>query len=305
MQIGIDLGGTKIEVIALSDAGEELFRKRVATPQGSYSETVDAIVTLVLDAEEATNSSGSVGVGIPGTISPKKGVVKNANSTWLNGKPIDKDLCAKLDRHVAVANDANCMALSEAVDGSGKGYQSVFAIIIGTGCGAGIAINSQVHSGGNGIGGEWGHNPLPWQDQKDREHIEAVPCYCGQKGCIETFVSGTGLCHTYRLMSGEQRKGHEIVTLAEQGDEAALAALQLFEKRLGKAIASIVNVLDPDVIVLAGGASNIDRLYKTLPQAIEAYTFGGEFDTPVIKAAHGDSSGVRGAAWLGAGLKQI
>jgi fructokinase len=246
-----------------------------------------------------------VGVGIPGTISPKKGVVKNANSTWLNGKPIDKDLCAKLERKVAVANDANCMALSEAVDGSGKGYQSVFAIIIGTGCGAGIAINGQVHSGGNGIGGEWGHNPLPWQDQQDKEHIDAVPCYCGQKGCIETFVSGTGLCHTYRLISGEQRKGHEIVALAEQGDEAALKALQLFEQRLGKAIASIVNVLDPDVIVLAGGASNIDRIYKALPKAIEAYTFGGEFDTPVVKATHGDSSGVRGAAWLGAGLKEI
>lgn len=305
MQIGIDLGGTKIEVIALSDAGEELFRKRVPTPQGSYTETLDAIVDLVADAETATSLKGTVGIGIPGTLSPKTGVVKNANSTWLNGQPIDKDLFAKLHRQVAIANDANCMALSEAVDGSGQGYQSVFAIIIGTGCGAGIAINGQVHSGGNGIGGEWGHNPLPWLEQVDKEHMHAMPCYCGQKGCIETFVSGTGLCRTYGLISGQQRQGPEIVALAEQGDEAASSALDLFEKRLGKAIASIVNVLDPDVIVLAGGASNIDRIYHALPSAIEAYTFGGEFDTPVVKATHGDSSGVRGAAWLGAGLKRM
>ncbi|MDW2080753.1 fructokinase [Vibrio sp. 1640] len=305
MQIGIDLGGTKIEVIALSDAGEELFRKRVPTPQGSYTETLDAIVDLVADAETATSLKGTVGIGIPGTLSPKTGVVKNANSTWLNGQPIDKDLFAKLHRQVAIANDANCMALSEAVDGSGQGYQSVFAIIIGTGCGAGIAINGQVHSGGNGIGGEWGHNPLPWLEQVDKEHMYAMPCYCGQKGCIETFVSGTGLCRTYGLISGQQRQGHEIVALAERGDEAASSALDLFEKRLGKAIASIVNVLDPDVIVLAGGASNIDRIYHALPSAIEAYTFGGEFDTPVVKATHGDSSGVRGAAWLGAGLKRM
>ncbi|MDV5037645.1 fructokinase [Vibrio diabolicus] len=305
MQIGIDLGGTKIEVIALSDAGEELFRKRVPTPQGSYTKTLDAIVDLVADAETATSLKGTVGIGIPGTLSPKTGVVKNANSTWLNGQPIDKDLFAKLHRQVAIANDANCMALSEAVDGSGQGYQSVFAIIIGTGCGAGIAINGQVHSGGNGIGGEWGHNPLPWLEQVDEEHMYAMPCYCGQKGCIETFVSGTGLCRTYGLISGQQRQGREIVALAEQGDEAASSALDLFEKRLGKAIASIVNVLDPDVIVLAGGASNIDRIYHALPSAIEAYTFGGEFDTPVVKATHGDSSGVRGAAWLGAGLKRM
>jgi fructokinase len=298
MRIGIDLGGTKIEVIALSDSGEELFRKRVATPRGSYSDTIDAIKGLVDDAEQATGQSGTVGVGIPGTISPYSGVVKNANSVWLNGQPLDKDLSRILDREVRVANDANCMAVSEATDGAGAGEHVVLALILGTGCGAGIVIDGVPHAGGNGIGGEWGHNSMPWQDKAEREFADATPCYCGKHGCIEQFISGTGLCADYQRRSGQVLNGKEIAELALAGDETANISLEAFERRLAKALAGVINVLDPDVVVVAGGVCNIQRIYDNVPKLLAEYVFGEECHTPIKPAVHGDSSGVRGAAWL-------
>lgn len=298
MRIGVDLGGTKIEAIALSDKGEELFRKRVDTPKGSYPDTLHAIKGLVMDAEEATGQTGTVGLGIPGTISPYSQKVKNANSTWLNGKPLDVDLTILLGREVRVANDANCMAVSEATDGAGAGYKMVLAVIIGTGAGAGIVVNGVPHAGGNGIGGEWGHNPLPWQDAEERNIADATPCYCGQHGCIEQFISGTGLCADYERRTGKLLKGKAISDLADGGDETALLTLEVYERRLAKSIASVVNLLDPDVVVLAGGVCNVTRLYSNVPKILPEYTFGGECHTPIKAAIHGDSSGVRGAAWL-------
>ncbi|MDG6881505.1 Fructokinase [Phocoenobacter uteri] len=298
MRIGIDLGGTKIEVIALSDQGEELFRKRVATPKGSYPDTLQAIKGLVDDAEAATGQTGTVGMGIPGTISPFTGKVKNANSTWLNGQYLDKDLEKLLGREIRIANDANCMTVSEATDGAGAGKNIVLALILGTGCGSGIVINGKPHNGGNGIGGEWGHNPLPWADTEEKAVMDATPCHCGRAGCIEQFVSGTGFCDDYERRAGIRLKGDEIVKLAEQGDPIAEQSLQAYERRLAKSLAAYVNVLDPDVIVFAGGVCNIERLYTNVPRLMNDYIFGREFQTPIKKAMHGDSSGVRGAAWL-------
>ncbi|MDU1272650.1 MAG: fructokinase [Escherichia coli] len=263
MRIGIDLGGTKTEVIALGDAGEQLYRHRLPTPRDDYRQTIETIATLVDMAEQATGQRGTVGMGIPGSISPYTGVVKNANSTWLNGQPFDKDLSARLQREVRLANDANCLAVSEAVDGAAAGAQTVFAVIIGTGCGAGVAFNGRAHIGGNGTAGEWGHNPLPWMDEDELRYREEVPCYCGKQGC-----------------------------------PVAELALRRYELRLAKSLAHVVNILDPDVIVLGGGMSNVDRLYQTVGQLIKQFVFGGECETPVRKAKHGDSSGVRGAAWL-------
>lgn len=298
MRIGIDLGGTKIEVIALADDGQELFRKRVSTPRHDYQQTIEAIAGLVFDAEAATGQKGSVGIGIPGTISPFTGKVKNANSVWLNSQPLDKDLAALLDRPVRIANDANCLAVSEATDGAGAGAKVVFAVIIGTGCGSGVAIQGQVHVGGNGIAGEFGHNPLPWIDDEEFAYQKATPCYCGKRGCIETFVSGTGFATTYQFKTGQALKGAEIMQLVEQGDAQAITAIEDYERRLAKALAHVVNLLDPDVIVLGGGMSNVNRLYDNIPRLMKEYAFGGECETPVRKAVHGDSSGVRGAAWL-------
>lgn len=296
MRIGIDLGGTKIEVIALSDSGEELFRKRIATPRGSYPETLAAIKRLVDNAEAATARHGTVGIDIPGTISPFTGKVKNANSVWLNGQALDADLKALLGREVRIANDANCMAVSEATDGAGAGKKVVLALILGTGSGSGIVIDGKPWNGANGIGGEWGHNELPWQDEEERSHN--VQCYCGKYRCVEQFVSGTGLCDDYERRSGRRLKGNEISALAEQGDPIAEQSLQAYERRLAKALAAYVNTLDPDVVVLAGGVCNIDRLYRNVPPLVNEYIFGREFFTPIKKALHGDSSGVRGAAWL-------
>lgn len=298
MRIGIDLGGTKIEVIALSEQGQELFRKRVDTPRFDYQQTLLAITGLVNDAETATGEKGSVGIGIPGTLSPVTGRVKNANSVWLNGQPFDTDLRELLKREVRVANDANCLAVSEAVDGAGAGFPVVFAVIIGTGCGAGIALNEQVHCGGNGVAGEWGHNPLPWQNERDRQFKGVTDCYCGKPGCTELFISGTGFMADYAAQSGETCKGAEIIRRLSQGDLIAEQAMANYEQRLAKALGQAVNMLDPDVIVLGGGMSNVDRLYQTVPALMRSWVFGGECDTPLRKAVHGDSSGVRGAAWL-------
>ena len=298
MRIGIDLGGTKTEVIALGDDGQQRFRHRIATARDDYARTVEDIAALVALAEAETGETGSVGIGMPGSISPFSGVVKNANSTWLNGKPLDKDLSQRLQREVRLANDANCFAVSEAVDGAASGAQTVFGVIIGTGCGAGMAIDGRVHTGGNGNAGEWGHNPLPWMDEDELRHREEVPCYCGKQGCIETFISGTGFATDYQRLSGQSLKGNDIIRLAEEQDPLAELALSRYELRLAKSLAHIVNVLDPDVIVLGGGMSNVDRLYKTVPLLLPHWVFGGECHTPIRKALHGDSSGVRGAAWL-------
>ncbi|EBR3964869.1 fructokinase [Salmonella enterica] len=298
MRIGIDLGGTKTEVIALDDAGEQRFRHRLPTPREDYQQTIETIAALVDMAEQATGQTGSVGIGIPGSLSPYTGVVKNANSTWLNGQPFDNDVSRRLKREVRLANDANCLAVSEAVDGAAAGAQTVFAVIIGTGCGAGVALNGLAHIGGNGTAGEWGHNPLPWMDDDELRYREEIPCYCGKQGCIETFISGTGFATDYQRLSGKALKGDEIIRLVDTQDAVAELAISRYELRLAKALAHVVNILDPDVIVLGGGMSNVERLYKTVPSLMKSFVFGGECDTPVRKARHGDSSGVRGAAWL-------
>ncbi|WP_281549958.1 fructokinase [Kluyvera cryocrescens] len=297
MRIGIDLGGTKTEVIALGDQGEQLYRHRLPTPR-DYQQTIENIAHLVALAEEATGKIGTVGIGIPGSISPYTGVVKNANSTWLNGQPFDKDLSQRLNREVRLANDANCLAVSEAIDGAAAGAQTVFAVIIGTGCGAGVAMNGRVHIGGNGTAGEWGHNPLPWMNDDELRYRAEVPCYCGKQGCIETFISGTGFATDYQRLSGNPLKGSEIMRLVEACDALAEQALAHYEQRLAKSLAHVVNILDPDVIVLGGGMSNVERLYRTVPSLVKEWVFGGECETPIRKALHGDSSGVRGAAWL-------
>lgn len=298
MRIGIDLGGTKTEVIALSDQGEELFRYRVPTPRDDYEKTLENIVGLVQRAEAETGQQGSVGLGIPGTLSPFTRRVKNANSTWLNGQPLDKDLQQRLGREVRIANDANCFAVSEAVDGAAAGMQTVFAVIIGTGCGAGVALNGKAHSGGNGNAGEWGHNPLPWMDEDELRYREEVPCYCGQSGCIETFISGTGFATDYQRLSGLTLSGPDIMQRVAQQDAIAELAMSRYERRLAKSLAHVINILDPDMIVLGGGMSNIGRLYQTVPLLVKNGVFGGECETPIRRAVHGDSSGVRGAAWL-------
>ncbi|CDL83335.1 fructokinase [Xenorhabdus szentirmaii] len=298
MRIGIDLGGTKIEGIALGSQGEELYRKRVDTPRDDYQKTLEAIAGLVMEAEQVTGQQGTVGIGIPGVISPFTGKVKNANSVWINGKVLDQDISALLGREVRVANDANCLAVSEATDGAGEGMPMVFAVIIGTGCGSGMTFDRRVHSGGNGLAGEWGHNPLPWMDEDDLAYQDHAHCFCGKAGCTETFVSGTGFMQDYFMLSGVQKKGHEIIEALAQGDEWAELAMHRYEKRLARALAQVINLLDPDVIVLGGGMSNVDRLYNTLPDLVKKWVFGGECATPIRKAVHGDSSGVRGAAWL-------
>lgn len=296
--IGVDLGGTKTEVILLDRHSREHFRMRSLTPAGDYQGTLATIADLVHQAEARAGCPGiPVGVGIPGSVSRRTGCVKNGNSTWLNGQPMAQDLASLLQRPVTLTNDANCLALSEATDGAGAGYAVVFAAILGTGCGAGISINGEPLTGPNGVAGEWGHNPLPWTRQPE---LEQRPCFCGRSGCNETFLSGTGLALTHRLRGGTHTSSQAIVTAASQGDDGAAATLKVYFDHLARGLASVINVLDPDVIVLGGGMSNVDAIYQALPGRLPARVFGGECDTPVVKAAHGDSSGVRGAAWLAA-----
>ncbi|QCO13787.1 ROK family protein [Azospirillum brasilense] len=296
IRIGIDLGGTKTEGIALGAAGEERARVRVPTPRGDYDATVRTIADLVARLESATGSAGAtVGIGIPGAVSPATGLVKNANSTWLIGKPFDRDLAEALKRPVRVENDANCLAVSEAADGAGAGCGVVFAAILGTGCGAGIVVDGRPLRGRNAIGGEWGHNPLPWPTDGERP---GPACYCGKSGCLETFVSGPAVAADHRRVTGADLSAEAIAALAERGDATARATLDRLVDRLGRGLAGIVNVLDPDVIVLGGGLSNLGFLYPALPPAIARWAFTDSLDTPVRRAIHGDSSGVRGAAWL-------
>jgi fructokinase len=295
IRIGADLGGTKIEFIALERDGRELHRHRVATPRFDYEGTVRAVMGAVQGIEKELGRRATVGVGIPGTISMKTGLVKNANSTWLNGMPFDKDLSRALGREVRCANDANCLAVSEATDGAGAGKHVVFAVILGTGCGGGIALDGRVDSGLNGVAGEWGHDTLPWMRA---EEYPGPACYCGRNGCIETWISGTGLEADYQRATKVLLKGPEIIARSAAGEPAALAALDRFEDRLTRGLAQVINLLDPDVIVMGGGASQIARLYQNVPARLKDYVFGGEADTPVLPAKHGDASGVRGAAWL-------
>ncbi|MFK5915250.1 MAG: ROK family protein [Woeseiaceae bacterium] len=297
MRIGIDLGGTKIEGIALDSAGKELFRKRVNTPQENYQDTLTAIVDLVCEIESVTNSDGSVGMGIPGTISPQTHLVKNANSTCLIGMPLQADLEARLERKIKIENDANCFVVSEATDGSAKGASTAFGVIIGTGTGGGIFIRGQSLIGANAIAGEWGHNPLPWPNENE---LPGRECYCGKTGCIETWLSGPSFVKdhllTNKLIAPTSAK--EIVIQAEQGNEYALSTLRRYSFRLAKSLATIINVLDPEVIVLGGGMSNIKQLYTDVPKIWEEFIFSDHVSTKLVPPLHGDSSGVRGAAWL-------
>jgi fructokinase len=295
MRIGIDMGGTKIEGIALADSGEELLRIRIKSPRHDYEATVEAITGIVHRIEAETDQKGTVGIGIPGAISPQTGLVKNANSTWIIGRQFDVDLENAMARKIRLENDANCLAVSEAVDGAGAGAKVVFAIIIGTGCGGGIAIDQKVHGGLHSIAGEWGHISLGWMRP---EEYPGVDCYCGQRGCLETFISGTGFENEYEKQTGVHKSGHEIAELLEQNDVDAEKVALIYENRLARAIATAVNIMDPDVLVLGGGMSNLSRIYKNLPALVQKWTFGGEFTTPIRPAKHGDSSGVRGAAWL-------
>lgn len=295
MRIGIDLGGTKIEAIALDDHGNECFRQRVDTPRNDYAATIKAIVDLVSGIETELHTTATVGMGIPGTISPATDLVKNANSTWLIGKPMHKDLQQALHREVRIANDANCFTVSEATDGAAAGAHLVFGVIIGTGTGGGICIDAQPLIGANAIAGEWGHNPLPWPRE---DELPGTPCYCGQHGCIETFLSGPALARDHMQHTGEALIAKQIVALAEQNNPAALQTLSRYEERLARGLASIINIIDPDVIVLGGGLSNIQRLYANVPELWQAYVFSDRIDTRLVPPIHGDASGVRGAAWL-------
>ena len=295
MRIGIDLGGTKIEALALDDAGHELGRVRVDSPRGDYALTIATMASLVHELERKTGQTGTVGAGIPGSIRASTGLVKNANSTWLNGHALHKDLGAVLGREVRVANDANCLAVSEATDGAGMGAQVVFGVILGTGSGGGIAVNGEVHAGPNGVGGEWGHNALPWARA---DELPGPECYCGLRGCMELWVSGSGIARDHLEVTGATLTTREIATDWAAGKPEAAATMERFEDRLARGLANVVNILDPDIIVIGGGVSRVERIYADLPPLIRPYVFGGDFDTPIVPAKFGDSSGVRGAAWL-------
>jgi fructokinase len=299
VRVGLDLGGTKIEGIVLDSAGAERARRRIPTPRGDYAATVEALASLAESLEREAGASATVGLGMPGVMSPASGVVKNANSTWLLGRPLAADLSTRLRREVRCANDANCFALSEAVDGAAAGARCVFGVIVGTGTGAGVVVEGRVLTGANAIAGEWGHNPLPWP-RIGGEHAEwpGPACYCGRTGCTETFLSGPGLARDYRNDTGDDADAPAIVARAAAGDARAERCLQRYEERMARALASIVNVLDPDVVVLGGGMSNLDRLYANVPALWAPYVFSDTVATRLVKAAHGDSSGVRGAAWL-------
>jgi fructokinase len=295
MQIGIDLGGTKIEGIGLEADTLLAVRRRVATPR-NYAGAIDAITDLVAEIEREAGRPGSVGVGIPGVVSHATGLVKNANSTWLIGRPLLADLETRLSRPVRVANDANCFALSEAFDGAGRGLETVFGVILGTGVGGGMAIRQRIHEGPNQIAGEWGHNPLPWMT--DEERSTAPPCYCGKAGCVESFLSGPGFERDYAILSKKQRTSPDIVSAAANGDTHAIRALRRYEDRLARSLAGVINLLDPDAIVLGGGMSNLPSLPSAVTALLPRYVFSDQVVTSVRLNVHGDSSGVRGAAWL-------
>ena len=295
IRLGIDLGGTKIEGVALDAAGRELARRRVATPRGDYAGTLRAIVDLVVVIERDAGTGGTVGIGTPGAVSARTGRMKNCNSTWLNDQPLREDVEAALGRPVRIANDANCFALAEALDGAARGARIVFGVILGTGVGGGIVVDGRVLEGANAIAGEWGHNPMPWPRDDERP---GPACYCGRAGCIETLLSGPGLAADHRRTTGEVLSAEAIVARAAAGDAGSEATLARYEERLARALAHVINVVDPDVIVLGGGLSNIARLYANVPRLWTPYVFSDEVATRLSRNAHGDSGGVRGAAWL-------
>jgi fructokinase len=294
--IGLDLGGTKIEIVALGRGGAELLRHRIPTPQGDYDATLDAIVGLVHEAERELGGQATIGIGTPGAISAATGRIKNSNSTCLNGRPLKTDLEARLERAIRIENDANCFALSEAADGAAAGAKVVFGVILGTGVGGGIVVDGRIVTGANAIAGVWGHNPLPVRDAAE---LPGPACYCGRSGCIETWLSGPGLARDYRQATGRVLEAREIAQQAPQ-DPACEAALVRYEERLARALAQVVNILDPDVIVLGGGLSHIERLYRNVPRLWARHVFSDTIATRLVQNRHGDSSGVRGAAWLGA-----
>jgi fructokinase len=296
MRIGIDLGGTKIEGIAIDVDGRERVRRRIVSPRGDYGRTLDAVAGLVREIEREVDATGTVGIGIPGTISPATGLIRNSNSTWLNGTPLADDLPRILDRPLRFANDANCFALSEATDGAAAGARVVFGVIVGTGTGGGVVIDRHVLAGANAIGGEWGHNPLP--GAHGAYESPGPDCYCGRSGCIEQFLSGPALASDYMVHAWEDASAEEVARRAGGGDVLAEDAIARYEERMARALGSVINLLDPDVIVLGGGLSNIDRLYASVPRLWSRYVFSDRVVTRLVRAKHGDSSGVRGAAWL-------
>ena len=295
MRLGIDLGGTKIEIVALGDDGAVLTRERVPTPAGDYAGTIRAICDLVTGVEARLGRGGSVGIATPGALSKRADVLKNSNSTVLNGKPLKRDLEAALGRTIRMENDANCLALSEAADGAAAGANVVFAVILGTGVGGGLVIDRKVVAGRNAIAGEWGHNPLPWPRDDERP---GRACYCGKSGCIETFLSGAGLSNEFQARAGRSLAAHDVATAAVRGEAQARAALDAYKDRLARGLASVINIVDPDAVVLGGGLSNIDAIYDGLLALVARYAFSDGLDTRIVRAQHGDSSGVRGAAWL-------
>ncbi len=295
MQIGIDLGGTKTEAIGLAASTLVAARRRVTTPH-DYAGTLDAIARLVAEIETETGRSGSVGVGIPGVVSHATRLVKNANSTWLNGRPLHADLERAIGRRVRLANDANCFTFSEAIDGAGQGAETVFGVILGTGVGGGIAVRERIHEGPNQIAGEWGHDPLPWMTGEER--AAAPACYCGKVGCVETFLSGPGFERDHALLSGTRRSSQEIVRAAAAGDLHSFHTLERYKDRLARALAGVINLLDPDAVVLGGGMSNLPELPAAVSALLPRYVFSDTVMTRVVLNVHGDSSGVRGAAWL-------
>ncbi len=295
LRIGLDLGGTKIQRTVLDPGGGERLRARVPTPASDYDGTVRALAELVAEADARLGATAPVGVAIPGTVSRATGLVRNANSTCLIGRPLDRDLAEAIGRPVRLANDANCFVLSEAVDGAARGYGVVFGVIVGTGCGGGLVVNGAVVTGAHGIAGEWGHNPLPWPAA---DETPGPACYCGLRGCVQTFLSGPGMARDHREGTGLDLKASSIAAAAEAGGADALATLARYQNRMARALASVINVLDPDIIVLGGGVSNIKQLYETVPHQWLAYVFSDQCETPLVAAAHGDASGVRGAARL-------
>jgi fructokinase len=295
VRIGVDLGGTKIEIVVLNDNGAPVLRRRVPTPAGDYSGTVRAVAALVRSAQAQIGVFASVGIASPGALSPQTGLLRNSNSVVLNGKPLDRDLADALVQPVRLENDANCLAMSEATDGAGAGCNVVFAAILGTGVGGGIVIEGRILTGLNRIGGEWGHSPLPWATERERP---GYSCYCGKSGCIETFLSGAGLAREYFSLSQRDLHGEQIAEAERFGEPGAVQSLAAYQDRLARSLSVVVNILDPDVIVLGGGLSNTSSLYWRLTELIAKYAFSDGIKTKVFRAAHGDSSGVRGAAWL-------
>ena len=295
LRFGVDLGGTKIEILALDGDGRERLRRRVPTPANDYRLILGTVANLVRDAERELGAAGTVGVGTPGSISRATGLLRGSNSVCLNGQPIRRDLEATLGRPVRITNDANCFALSEATDGAAAGAAVVFGAILGTGVGAGVVVRGQVLDGPNAIAGEWGHNPLPWPHDDERP---GPLCFCGQHGCIETFLAGPWLARDHARVTGEALEAPDIVARAEAGDAQCEATMERYERRLARALAHVINILDPDVVVLGGGLSNIDRLYRNVPAHWGRHVFSDRVDTRLVRHLHGDSSGVRGAAWL-------